>query len=128
MYVDLTYYEETFCGEPVNAADFPGLCRRAEEIIEELTLYRVSEAGLSAMSEEIQKAVKDAVCAQIEYLDANGGSELDMGDGIAGATLGKYSYSGAASGSGSTAQSVYAPRAERILWPTGLIYRGGGCL
>lgn len=128
MYVDLTYYEENFCGEPVNASDFPGLCRRAGEIIEELTLYRVSEAGLSNMSDETQKAVKDAVCAQIEYLDANGGSELDMGDGIAGATLGKYSYSGAASGSGSAAQSVYAPRAERILWPTGLTYRGGGCL
>ena len=128
MYVDLTYYEETFGGEPVNHADFPFLCRRAGEIIEELTLYRVSEAGLSAMSDEVQKAVKNAVCAQIEYLEANGGSELDTGTGIAGATLGKYSYSGASSGTGSSAQSLYAPRAERILWPTGLTYRGGGFL
>lgn len=125
MYVDESYYYDTFNGESVESADFPGLCRRAGELIEELTLYRLTETGFLVMPIEMQTAVKNAVCAQIEYLDANGGAEMDMGNGMSGATLGKFSYSGASSGSGSTEQSIFSPRAERILWPTGLTYRGG---
>ena len=79
------------------------------------------------MSESTQKLVKNAVCAQMEYLDTNGGAEMDMGNGMSGATLGNFSYSGASSGNGSTEQSIFSPRAERILWPTGLTYRGGSC-
>lgn len=125
MYVDETYYNDIFKGESVDSADFSALCRRAGEIIEELTLYRLTEEGFSMMAESAQRLVKDAVCAQIEYLNANGGAEMDMGNGMSGATLGKFSYSGASSGTGSTEQSIFSPRAERILWPTGLTYRGG---
>lgn len=125
MYVDEVYYYDMFRGEPVDDTDFPTLCQRAGEIIEEMTLYRVTEEGFAMMPENTQKLVKNAVCAQIEYLDANGGAEMDMGNGMSGATLGKFSYSGASSGSGSTEQSILSPRAERILWPTGLTYRGG---
>lgn len=32
---------------------------------------------------------------------------------------------GSSSGNGSTEQSIFSPRAERILWTTGLTYRGG---
>ena len=125
MYVDEVYYHDMFRGEPVDDTDFPALCQRAGEIIEEMTLYRLTEEGFAMMPENTQKLVKNAVCAQIEYLDANGGAEMDMGNGMSGATLGKFSYSGASSGSGSTEQSMFSPRAERILWPTGLTYRGG---
>lgn len=125
MYVDEVYYHDMFRGEPVDDTDFPALCQRAGEIIEEITLYRLTEEGFAMMPENTQKLVKNAVCAQIEYLDANGGAEMDMGNGMSGATLGKFSYSGASSGSGSTEQSIFSPRAERILWPTGLTYRGG---
>ena len=123
-YVDEVYYNDSFSGEPVDTTDFPSLCRRAEEIIEEMTLYRVTPVTFPAMPEDMQTRIKDAVCAQIEYLDANGGADLDMGDGLAGASLGKFSYTGASSGSGSTVQSIVAPRAERILWPTGLTMPG----
>lgn len=125
MYVDEVYYHDMFRGEPVDDTDFPALCQRAGEIIEEMTLYRLTEEGFAMMPENTQKLVKNAVCAQIEYLDANGGAEMDMGNGMSGATLGRFSYSGASSGSGSTEQSIFSPRAERILWPTGLTYRGG---
>lgn len=125
MYVDEVYYHDMFRGEPVDDTDFPALCQRAGEIIEEMTLYRLTEEGFAMMPENTKKLVKNAVCAQIEYLDANGGAEMDMGNGMSGATLGKFSYSGASSGSGSTEQSIFSPRAERILWPTGLTYRGG---
>lgn len=125
MYVDEVYYHDMFRGEPVDDTDFPALCQRAGEIIEEMTLYRLTEEGFAMMPENTQKLVKNAVCAQIEYLDANGGAEMDMGNGMSGATLGKFSYSGASSDSGSAEQSIFSPRAERILWSTGLTYRGG---
>lgn len=127
-YVDTEYYETVYKGEPVPETDFPGLLARAEEIIEELCMYRVSPMTILAMPEDVRERVKKAVCAQIEYLDANGGSDLDNGAGLQSASLGKFSYTlaaGAGTG-GSFGQSVYSPRAQRLLAPTGLLYRGGG--
>lgn len=129
-YVDEDFYNMTFYGEPVDPADFPALCERAAEIVEEMSMYRVTEDNLATYPEATQVRFKKAVCAQIEYLDANGGSELDTGaGGMQSAVLGKFNYTlGAGSGAdGSTGQSIYAPRALRYLAPTGLLYRGGGC-
>lgn len=94
--------------------------------MEEMTMYRLNASTFQAMSEDMQQRVKNAVCAQIEYLDANGGSDMDNGAELQSAGLGKFNYSMAASSNGSTTQSVYAPRALRVLMPTGLLYRGGG--
>ena len=124
-YVDDKYYHDTFKGEPVDPSDFPSLCERAGEIIEEMTMYRVTSVSFITMPEDIQERIKKAVCAQIEYLDANGGSEMDNGADLQSAGLGKFSYSKAAGGDGSSSQSIYAPRAQRLLFPTGLLYRGG---
>lgn len=71
MYVDEVYYHDMFKGEPVDDTDFLALCQRAGEIIEEMTLYRLTEEGFAMMPENTQKLVKNAVCAQIEYLDAS---------------------------------------------------------
>ena len=125
-YVTKVYYRDTFKGESVDDADFSGLLVRAVEIIEEMTMYRISEAELAKMPEEMQTRVKNAICAQIEYLDANGGCEMDTGADLQSASLGRFNYSKAAGAGGSTIQSIYAPRAQRILYPTGLLYRGGG--
>lgn len=92
-YVDKEYYENTFHGEPVSEADFPALLARASEQVEELTLYQLTPTSFLVMPVAVQERIKKAVCAQIEYLDANGGSELDNGSGLSGATLGKFSYS-----------------------------------
>lgn len=126
-YVDETYYTKVFHGEPVDSADFPALCERAGEMIEELTLYRLTPMTFPAMPEKVQECIKRAVCAQIEYLDANGGADLDNGADIQSAALGKFNYSRSAGANGSTEQSRFSPRAERILWPTGLTYKGGRC-
>ena len=126
-YVDEAYYNDTFHGEPVNTTDFPSLCLRAEEIVEEMTRYRLTPTSYLTMPGDMQERVKKAVCAQIEYLDANGGADLDNGSDLQSAGLGKFNYTRAAGTNGSTGQSVYAPRAQGILFPTGLLYRGGGC-
>ena len=54
MYVDEAYYKDTFHGEPVDPADFPALCERAGELIEELTLYRLTPVTFLAMPENVQ--------------------------------------------------------------------------
>ena len=125
-YVDERYYKDEFLGEPVDSADFPSLCMRASEIIEEMCRYRLNEVVFSGLPESVRERVKKAVCAQIEYMDANGGSDMDNGADLQSAALGKYSYTKASGASGSTRQPVYSPRALRLLAPTGLLYRGGG--
>lgn len=127
-YVDREYYVGTFKGEPVDDADFPSLCMRAEELIEEMTMYRVTPVTVLTMPETVQERVKMAVCAQIEYLDANGGADMDNGADLQSAGLGKFNYTRSVDANGSTEQSMYAPRAIRLLAPTGLLYRGGGVI
>lgn len=127
-YVDISYYIGTYKGEPVDNADFPSLCMRAEELIEEMAMYRISPITVLAMPETVQERVKMAVCAQIEYLDANGGSDMDNGADLQSAGLGKFNYTKSSGVNGSTEQSMYAPRAIRLLAPTGLLYRGGGAI
>lgn len=126
-YVTQEYYTDTFQGESVDNADFPGLLQRASEIVEEMTVYRLTPVTFAAMAENVQEAVKKAVCAQIEYLNANGGSEMDNGTDMQSVSLGKFSYTKTSGVSASSGQSIYAPRAQRILLPTGLMYQGGGC-
>lgn len=127
-YADEAYYNSSFHGEPVDPADFPDLLERAEEIVEEMTMYRLTQTAFEQMSESMRDRVKRAVCAQIEYLDANGGSDLDSGADIQSAGLGKYNYSRTTGADGTSQQSIQSPRAIRILAPTGLMYRGGGLL
>lgn len=123
MYVDEKYYANTFKGESVDETDFPVLSQRAAEIVEEMCMYRITEERLNSYSTYIQECVKRAICAEIEYLDANGGFDIDSGASMQSAGLGKFNYTGVGTAKG---QSVYAPRALRILAPTGLLYRGGG--
>lgn len=128
MYVDEVYYNDTFKGESVESTGFSSLVCRASEIVEEMTMYRLTEDSFQKMPENMQVRIKNAVCAQIEYLDANGGNDMDNGVDLQSAGLGKFSYTKAVGTDGSSGQSIYAPRALRILAPTGLLYRGGGLL
>ncbi len=124
-YITQDYYNSTFHGEPVDDTDFPSLLERASEIVEEMTMYRITESDLDKYGTDMQERVRKAICAQIEYLDANGGSEMDNGSDLQSAGLGKFNYTKYSGVTGSTEQSIYAPRAQRILAPTGLLYRGG---
>ena len=125
-YVTQDYYEQDFHGEPVDDADFLSLLERAEELIEEMCMYRICDVRMDTYGTDIKERIMKAICAQIEYLDANGGSDMDNGSDLQSAGLGKFNYSKASGAGGSTQPPIYAPRALRILAPTGLLYRGGG--
>lgn len=123
-YIDYGYYAATFGGTLADE-EFSDLRDRAEEVIEEMTMYRLTPVTFAAMPEDVQERIRKAVCAQMEYLDANGGSDLDNGTELQSASLGKFSYTKAGTDASGKA-SLQAPRAQRILAPTGLLYRGGG--
>ena len=53
-YVDISYYTDTFRGEPVNESDFPSLCERASELVEEMCMHRISEQYMNSYPEDIQ--------------------------------------------------------------------------
>ncbi len=125
-YITREYYDNTFHGELVDDADFPALLERAEEIVQEMTMFRLTLPAYNMMSQGKQELIQKAICAQIEYLDANGGSDMDNESDLQSAGLGKFNYSKSSNADGSSKQSIYAPRAQRILAPTGLLYRGGG--
>lgn len=118
-YVDETYYLEVYKGESVNG--FPYLADRASEIIEEQTMYRLRKETFEKMPEASQAAIKKAVCAQIEHLDQLGGTEAESGM-LASGSLGKFSFSGTQEAE----QEICSPKALRLLYPTGLLYRGNG--
>lgn len=120
-YVDYDYYTQQYKGELIDKEDFKHLLERAGEIVEEMCMYRITPNHLQEYDIYIQERVKMAICAQIEYLDANGGGEIDNGGEFQSVSLGKFSYS---AGNENGGQRSYAPRALRFLIPTGLLYRG----
>lgn len=123
--ISVDFFRNACGGESVDETDFLSLLPRAEEIVEEMTMYRLTPMSFLAMPADTQLRVKKAICAQLEYLDANGGSDMDNGADLQSAGLGKFSYSRGSSMDGNSSQSIYSPRAQRILYPTGLLYRGG---
>lgn len=123
-YVDYQYYRDVYMGEPVEETDFPRLCLRASDMVEQLTVYNLSASAFAKMPGQLQDLVKKAVCAQIEYIDANGQSELYTSNGIQSAGLGKFSYTAGGTIDNSMTGSRYAPLAISYLAPTGLLYRG----
>lgn len=95
------------------------LSRSADIINNEISL---SGYTVETVPDIYKDRVCKAVCAQADFIDANGGIESLSDGGFSSAALGKFSYS-----SGNT-ESVKAaaicPLACGYLAPTGLLYRG----
>ena len=123
--VDAAYYTDVYKGAEVyDALDV--LLERSFDIVQQHTLYRLDD--ISKLPDFMQENIKKSVCAQAEYINANGGLEwLDSG-GIASFSIGKFSMSGGSSGSGSSSQQTAAPTMLAYLEAVGLLYRGGGAL
>ena len=119
--VTIEYYQGTFLGEPIAAVDFPRYELRAEELI--LGLIRSTEAKVATLSEELQTAVKKAICAQIEYFQEYGiGVAVYGKEAGGGFTVGKVSVNnGSSTAAASGARSMIAPAVYVYLEQTGLL-------
>ncbi|MFJ4585321.1 hypothetical protein [Streptomyces echinatus] len=108
-------------GQPA-PADAERLLARAGEDVDSALLtavYPVDDDG-DPLDTEIQAALRDATCAQVEYQLAGG----DDGTGAAGqwdsVSIGPVSLSGRSSRTSATTGVELAPRADRILRRAGL--------
>ena len=119
--VTIEYYQGTFLGEPIAAVDFPRYELRAEELI--LGLIRSTEAKVATFNEELQTAVKKAICAQIEYFQEYGiGVAIYGKEAGGGFTVGKVSVNnGSSTAAASGARSMIAPAVYVYLEQTGLL-------
>lgn len=124
-YVDFEYYRDTFRGRVADEATFLECEIRACEVIDSKTMYQLAQRGLSYYTAFAQDLIKKAVCAQIDYIVANGGVDSiddQMGGNV---SLGKFSYnSGNTSDTTQTLSNTLCASSTNFLALTGLLYRG----
>lgn len=119
-YVDYEYYKNNYLGGLVDETDFPKLSLRASEMIENICSYKIG--SLELKSPFIQDKIRKATCAQIDFIEINGGIDFLDEVNTSSVTLGKFSFSGPSNefeGNSKISNRVY-----EYLWPTGLLYRG----
>ena len=68
--VCIEYYNNTYLGEPIATDEFQRATTRAERAVIQITHGRA--ANYAALHEFQQAAIRDAICAQIEYYAING--------------------------------------------------------
>ena len=116
--VSFEYYTSEYLGESVSEADFPRYDLRAESIIRNITHGKTD--SFDSMTPETQTAVKNAICAQIEYFNLYG---LDVA--VSGRTGGSFTVGKVSVSNGSEvktgASSIVCPLAISFLEQTGLL-------
>ena len=117
--VDYSYYSETYLGEPIAVSDFPRAEARAERLITQITHGRA--ANYTALPTFQQKAIMDAICAQIEYYALMGVDISIAGETSSGWTVGKVRVDGGNANKATGAVSMVCPAAIAILEQTGLM-------
>lgn len=126
MYVDANYYTEDYDGVAISDAAFLSkLIKRAERDINVLTQYRITD--FNTLTTFQQDRVKEAVCAQVEFLAENGELSSTVSDSGGSVSIGSYSESSGSSGSNSN-KLLIADSVKGYLWPTGLLYGGVGVI
>ena len=123
MIVDLDWYLNVYMGQEADAASFPPLCSRAEDVIAGMTHGRVTPETFQGLHPMQKTLFKKAVCAQIDYFAVNGLDSV-AGGTDRGFTVGKVSVSGK-SGSDLVRRGVMAqhisPMAVMYLEQSGLM-------
>lgn len=118
MIVSYIYYTNEYMGEFVSETDFPRYDLKAESIIQNIT--HGATKYFDDMPEDIQKAVKNAICAQIEYFSLFGVDVAVSGRTGGGFTVGKVSVTNGAQVE-TGASSIVCPSALAFLEQTGLL-------
>lgn len=116
--VSYEFYTNTYMGESIAETDFPRYDARAELIIRNIT--KGATDHFDQMTSGTQDAVKNAICAQIEYFNLYGLDISVTGKNGGGFTVGKVSVqSGNQVRTG--ASSIVCPGAIAFLEQTGLL-------
>lgn len=120
--VDESYYRDVYKGAEVDD-DLGVLLDRASDIVRQHTLYRLDD--IDSLPFFMQDNVRKAVCAEAEFIDRNGGTELFNSGSAESFSIGKFSMSGGMSGDGRDRSPAASPLMLSYLEAVGLLYRGG---
>jgi len=121
IYLAYGEYLNIETGVEVPSEDFNSLEFYAASIIDNLTMNRIDFDSMTAKN--IQ-SVKNAVAVQIAYLHTNGGIDSLLDDrSLKSEKIGNHSYE--LDGGISDTAGMLSPFVKGILYPTGLLYRGG---
>ena len=116
------YYIATYMGEAVDEKDFPRMAAKAERVIKQITHGRA--ANYAALPSFQQEALREAVCAQIEYYALMGTDVSVNGDtGGNGWSIGEMHLNGSASSANKStgAKTMICAAAIAALEQTGLL-------
>ena len=127
VYVDYSYYTDTFLGNAIAAADFPRLAKRASERVDYLTRQRAAVY----FAEVGQDPIRDATCAVAEILresenaSALAGNALVKSESVGGHSVSYAVPDDIGTQVGQTALNARINAAvAQYLGGTGLLYRG----
>lgn len=125
MIVDYSFYSSVYMGTEADAASFPALCARAEDVVGAMTHWQVDAETIGDFPEQVQTLYKKAICAQVDSFAVNGlDSVTESVNGGRGWSVGKVHVSGASGAAitSSGAMAAYiAPLAIMYLEQTGLM-------
>lgn len=116
------YYIATYMGEAVDEKDFPRMAAKAGRVINQITHGRA--ANFAALPSFQQEALREAVCAQIEYYALMGTDVSVNGDtGGNGWSIGEMHLNGSASSANKStgAKTMICAAAIAALEQTGLL-------
>lgn len=113
-----SFYSGDYCGKAVDAAAFPRLALRAQEILRRDTAGRVD----GIVSEAVAHAVQLCLCAIVEVLAAADKMQTENG-ALVKESVGSWSRT-YRDGTISARMQICAAE-ERYLAQTGFLYRGG---
>jgi hypothetical protein len=119
--VTLEQYKNKYFGEPIATDEWQCANARAERAVIQITHGRA--ANFAALPAFQQEAIRDAICAQIEYYALNGTDVAINGEnGANGWSVGKVHVNGHANGASSAgASSMICAAAIAALEQTGLL-------
>lgn len=121
-YIDQEYFE-TYSSFDIPEADFTVLAERASDIIDILTMQKITRNGFENYEESVQTAIQKATAAQLETIYLNGGVYLINGGAISSGSIGKFSIS--QNTNGHTIKGIpVSPLIDGYLFYTGLLYGG----
>ena len=126
--VDENYYNNIYKGVRVES-DLSALLERASDIVRQNCTYVIDD--IEKLPSFMQEDLKKAVCAQVEFMEMNGGIEGFSGGNFSsgsGFSIGKFSMSDGNSSGNSVSGKISgrnSPDMLAYLEAAGLLYRGG---
>lgn len=128
MYIDSTYYTDTYKGEmSPDPNDLGRTIARAEDAIDILTNFKFKNGELDFETTHafIKEQVKKATSALVEHYIINGGYNATRQTDVSTVSIGTFSYGSGSNNKTSSSQDI-PELVFLLLHSTGLLYAGIG--